>query len=278
LAPNTKSASRDHLGPEEVGVAPQQDTIAVETDKIHAHPDFVLEALRTPGVAGPVARVEDLLGVGQGDQQRMVAPGPLVADVDPLLATRPGGRDRAVEIDHRGSSQDTVCVIEAHGIGSGFRNLWLMSLSLTMHRIAGFMFAMRLLLFYSLLAFILCSGCKQKASPDEIRNGDRPSPPSPRDRPGQTRQTRDRPSPPSRTTATSGMHGLADNDPAYIGKRSQVITIEDEAGRLRRTETRVQTTPSQNSGPSGNLVARAVNRPAFRIFVHDGKRSEIALQ
>jgi len=32
------------------------------------------------------------------------------------------------------------------------------------------------------------------------------------------------------------------------------------------------------TGPSGNLVARAVNRPAFRIFVHDGKRSEIALQ
>lgn len=35
-----------------------------------------------------------------------------------------------------------------------------------MHRIADFVFGMKLLLFYSLLTCILCSGCKQKASPE----------------------------------------------------------------------------------------------------------------
>ena len=56
-------------------------------------------------VRGPVATAVDqeqgLGGVGQRDDQRMVAPHPLVGDIHPLLAPAVGGGERAVGVDER---------------------------------------------------------------------------------------------------------------------------------------------------------------------------------
>jgi len=59
---------------------------------------------------------------------------------------------------------------------------------------------------------------------------------------------------------------------------AKAVAYLDAIAKIRSYSRVGKTLETILNGPSGNLVARAVNRPAFRIFVHDGKRSEIALQ
>ena len=89
-------------GLHEVGVAAQQDRLEPGPA---AQRDGLVQILIGPLVAGTVARavhqIQRLLGVGQRDQQRVVAPLPVVADVHPLLALAEGGGDGAVGIEDR---------------------------------------------------------------------------------------------------------------------------------------------------------------------------------
>ena len=52
-------------------------------------------------VAAAIDQVERLGGVGQRDQQGMIAPGAVVGDVDALLALGVGGDEGAVDVDDR---------------------------------------------------------------------------------------------------------------------------------------------------------------------------------
>ena len=88
------------LGLGEVGVAPEID--AAEAG-LAAEEDGQVELLGGPLMRGPVAGAVDdadhLAGVGQRDDQRVIAPGPVVGDVDALLAAGAGGDQRAVDVD-----------------------------------------------------------------------------------------------------------------------------------------------------------------------------------
>ena len=84
----------------EVGVAPEGD--AAEPG-LAAEQDRQVELLGGPlmrgAVAGAIDEAEHLAGVGQRDDQRVVAPGAVVGDVDALLAARAGGDQRAVDVE-----------------------------------------------------------------------------------------------------------------------------------------------------------------------------------
>ena len=49
---------------------------------------------------GRLTMLSTSAGVGQRDDQRVVAPGAVVGDIDALLAARAGGHERAVDIEH----------------------------------------------------------------------------------------------------------------------------------------------------------------------------------
>jgi len=86
----------------EVGVAPQQERAEAGPPAQLDRP--VEEAGRhlvRGAVAAAVGQEQRLGGVGQRDHQRVVAPGPVVGQVDALLAGRVGADDRAVGVDDR---------------------------------------------------------------------------------------------------------------------------------------------------------------------------------
>jgi len=88
------------LGLSEVGVAAEVD---LSEPGLAAEQDRQVELLGGPLVRGPVSRpideAEDLAGIGQRDDQRMITPGAVVGDIDALLAAGPGGHEGAVGID-----------------------------------------------------------------------------------------------------------------------------------------------------------------------------------
>ena len=90
------------LGLGEVGVAPEGD---LAEPRPAAEGGGLVEVDVGVLVRGPVAaavdQVQRLGGVGQRDDQRVVAPGPVVGDVHPLLAPAVGGGERAVGVDER---------------------------------------------------------------------------------------------------------------------------------------------------------------------------------
>ena len=90
----------ESLGLGEVSVATKID--AAEAG-LAAEEDRQVELLGGGFVRGPVAgavdEAEHLAGVGQGDDQRVIAPGAVVSDVHALLAARTGGDERAVDVE-----------------------------------------------------------------------------------------------------------------------------------------------------------------------------------
>ena len=90
------------LGLGEVGVAPQEDPAEAGPA---AEGDGLVEVDVGPLVRGAVAaavdQVERLGGVGQRDQQGVIAPGAVVGDVDALLALGVGADEGAVGVEDR---------------------------------------------------------------------------------------------------------------------------------------------------------------------------------
>jgi len=84
----------------EVGVAAEQDALepasAAQVDRLVQVPGGIL---MTRPVARSVQQEQRLLGVGQGDDQRVITPLPVVADVHPLFALGAGWGERAVGVD-----------------------------------------------------------------------------------------------------------------------------------------------------------------------------------
>ena len=89
------------LGLREVGVAAQQHAGGSRPRKQTARPRSTSRGRAF--VRGPVARAVDeaqhLAGVGQGHDQRVIAPGAVVGDVHALLALAGGLDQRAVHVD-----------------------------------------------------------------------------------------------------------------------------------------------------------------------------------
>src|SRR5262249_52417872 len=85
----------------EVGVTAQVDPteagLAAEQDR---QVELLGGTLVRGPVAGPVDDAEHLAGIGQRDDQGVVAPGAVVGDVNALLAARAGGDQRAVDVEH----------------------------------------------------------------------------------------------------------------------------------------------------------------------------------
>ena len=88
------------LGLGEVGVAAEVDPAEAG---LAAQQDRQVELLGGPlvrgAVAGAVDDAEHLAGIGQRDDQRVIAPGAVVGDVDALLAAGAGGDERAVDVE-----------------------------------------------------------------------------------------------------------------------------------------------------------------------------------
>ena len=84
----------------EVGVAAEVDPaeagLAAEQDR---QVELLGGALVRRAIAGAVDDAEHLAGVGQRDDQRVIAPGAVVGDVDALLAAGAGGDEGAVDVD-----------------------------------------------------------------------------------------------------------------------------------------------------------------------------------
>ena len=90
------------LGLREVGITPQEyfaeAGLAAEINGLVQEDVGLL--VRGP-VAAAIDHVERLGGVGQRDQERMVAPGAVIGDVDALFAFGVGLDERAVDVEDR---------------------------------------------------------------------------------------------------------------------------------------------------------------------------------
>ena len=90
------------LGLAEVGVAaevdPQEAGPPAQGDRLV---DVDVGLLVRGAVAAAIDQVERLAGVGQRDDQGMIAPGAVVGDVDALLALGVGGDEGAIDVDDR---------------------------------------------------------------------------------------------------------------------------------------------------------------------------------
>ena len=64
-----------------------------------ANSTLVSRALVRRPIAEAVDDADHLAGVGQREDQRLIAPGVVVGDVDPLLAAGPGRDERAVGVE-----------------------------------------------------------------------------------------------------------------------------------------------------------------------------------
>ena len=88
------------LGLREIGVAAQQDLVEAAPQ---TGGDGQVERLGSAFVRGPIAGTIDdaqnLAGVGQGDDQRMITPDAVVGDVHAGFALAGGGHERAVGVE-----------------------------------------------------------------------------------------------------------------------------------------------------------------------------------
>ena len=86
----------------EIGIAPQRDAAKTGTSaQRHRLVEAIRRAFMRRAVAGAVHQEQRLLGVGQGDHQRVVPPLPLVVEIHPLLAFARALDLRAVALDDR---------------------------------------------------------------------------------------------------------------------------------------------------------------------------------